>query len=158
MAQIKLWAKARVKILTEQGKWLLMEIRGLEEGTEIAGTLTPDLDRFDFSWGQYGAMLVPGENCEIIEQEQLTYVVVDAERYDEHGYKAFWNDSEIGDWMEFETLQEAKAFSANHEGRIRYGASIINADENSPRYGDYIIEPYYRDTMKEARAAIRKEL
>lgn len=30
-------AKARVKVFTEKGYWLLAEIRGLKEGTELEG-------------------------------------------------------------------------------------------------------------------------
>ena len=158
MAQTKLWAKVRVKALTEQGKWLLLEIRGLKEGTELVGTLTPDLDRFDFPWEQYGAMLVPGENCEVVAREHLEYAVLDAEQFDREGNRNFWNGIEVSDWMDFETLAEAKAFQKKHGGRLKYGAAVINADESDTRYGDYIIEPFYRNSMKEARAELLKDI
>lgn len=59
-------AKARVKVITEFGKWCLMEIRGLKEGTELEGSYNPRNKAFDFSWNGQDAMLWVGQNAELI--------------------------------------------------------------------------------------------
>lgn len=61
-------AKARVKVITEAGKWYLAEIKGLKEGTIVEGIYNP-LDRaFDFYWNGEGAMLWIGENGVLIDE------------------------------------------------------------------------------------------
>lgn len=59
-------AKAIVKVTTECGYWLLTEIRGLEEGTVLEGRYNPRNKFFDFTWRGGDAMLVIGENGELI--------------------------------------------------------------------------------------------
>jgi hypothetical protein len=61
-------AKARVKVITEQGKWCLMEIRGLKEGTILEGRYNPVNKAFDFSWNGGDAMLWIGHNGELINE------------------------------------------------------------------------------------------
>lgn len=58
--------KAIVKVSTERGYWLLAEIRGLKEGTVVEGKYNAEKQRFDFSWQGQGAMLIVGENCNIV--------------------------------------------------------------------------------------------
>ena len=59
-------AKARVKVFTEKGYWLLAEIRGLKEGTELEGKYNPRNKAFDFSFNGQDAVLWIGENAELI--------------------------------------------------------------------------------------------
>ena len=61
-------AKARVKVLTEKGKWYLAEIKGLKEGTVVEGTYNPLNRAFDFYWNGEGAMLWIGENGELMKE------------------------------------------------------------------------------------------
>ena len=61
-------AKARVKVVTEAGKWYLAEIKGLKEGTIVEGIYNP-LNRASTSTGTgEGAMLWIGENGELIDE------------------------------------------------------------------------------------------
>ena len=60
--------KARVKVLTEAGKWYLAEIKGLKEGTIVEGIYNPLNRAFDFYWNGEGAMLWIGENGELIDE------------------------------------------------------------------------------------------
>lgn len=60
--------KAIVKVSTERGYWLLTEIRGLKEGTVVEGKYNADKERFDFSWRGQDAMLIVGENCEVLKK------------------------------------------------------------------------------------------
>ena len=50
-------ARARVKVQTERGYWLLAEIRGLKEGTELTGRYCERNNAFDFDWNGQDAML-----------------------------------------------------------------------------------------------------
>ena len=59
---------ARVKVLTEAGKWYLAEIKGLKEGTIVEGIYNPLNRAFDFYWNGEGAMLWIGENGELINE------------------------------------------------------------------------------------------
>jgi hypothetical protein len=61
-------AKARVKVITEAGKWYLAEIKGLKEGTIVEGIYNPLNRAFDFYWNGEGAMLWIGENGELIDE------------------------------------------------------------------------------------------
>lgn len=62
-------ATARVKVLTEFGKWCLCEIRGLKEGTILEGKYNPVNKAFDFSYNGEDAMLWIGQNGELIKTD-----------------------------------------------------------------------------------------
>lgn len=70
MATEKAIAYARVKVLTEFGKYCLREIRGLKEGTVLKGTFNPVNNAFDFPWDRYGAMLWIGQDGILISEEE----------------------------------------------------------------------------------------
>lgn len=59
-------ARARVKVQTEQGYWLLAEIRGLKEGTILEGRYTARNKAFDFTFNGQDAVLWIGENAELL--------------------------------------------------------------------------------------------
>lgn len=56
--------KVIVKCLTEEGKYLLREIRGLYEGDVIEGIFNDINNAVDFKWGIDDVVLWLGTNCE----------------------------------------------------------------------------------------------
>lgn len=60
--------KAIVTVLTEQGRCLLNEIRGLKEGTVVTGTYDSVNRAFDFKWQGLDAVLWIGDNAELFHE------------------------------------------------------------------------------------------
>ena len=60
--------KAIVTVLTEQGRCLLNEIRGLKEGTVVTGTYDSVNRAFDFKWQGLDAVLWIGDNAELFHK------------------------------------------------------------------------------------------
>lgn len=60
--------KVIVKATTESGKYLLKEIKGLQEGTVIEGKLNGNA--LEFQWNGEDAVLWIGENCEEIKTKR----------------------------------------------------------------------------------------
>lgn len=54
--------KVIVKVTTEEGKYLLREMKGLREGTILEGTRKGNA--FEFKWNGCDAVLWFGDNCE----------------------------------------------------------------------------------------------
>lgn len=61
--------KVRIKVLTEEGRYCLQEIKGLKEGAVIEGRISDYNDKaIDITWQGEDAVLWLGENCVIAKK------------------------------------------------------------------------------------------